>query len=647
MIDLKYRPEVDGLRAVAVLLVLLFHADLGFTGGFIGVDVFFVISGFLITGLILKKKQRENRFELSQFWIRRIRRILPASILMTAVTLVVGSFLLMPSDYQKLGASAIAQQLMVSNFYFWQNTGYFDSPANLQPLMHTWSLAVEEQFYLIFPFLLYGMGRFRSRVQLSILLSLFLVSFITSEWAVRTTPSAAYFLLPSRAWEMILGGLICYLPVPNARFEKLNGFFSFGSLVTIVACGWFYYESQPFPGITAILPVFAAAFFIYVNSGKLTRSGRFIAAKPFVFVGLISYSLYLIHWPILAFLRTEYGHTLSPILGVKSLAASLILAYLSWRFVEQPVRKQVLFKSTKSLIGASLCVPAMLMIGAFSIYQTEGFPERLPKQAHLYLSASENDVKNPYIVFTNPKNVKSRKIHVFGDRKSQHEILVWGDSHAMAMMSGIDHACREAGIKCTQITMPGNPPLFNTISPYEPLGKKAIPLNNAVRSFIREENIREVVMVAWWTFYSKADPEKFEKDLIKTIDQIQQAGASVTIIEDVAQLGFNPPSRLATSVWKNEDIDTIGIPLDEHYLNNLICHKIFMRLKKRGVRIYDPATFFVNDAKLFRVAIDGKCMYKDRHHLSMQGARHLQPLFDRVLKDSTLIIVQDDQNSLN
>ena len=239
MIDLKYRPDVDGLRAVAVLLVLLFHADLGFTGGFVGVDVFFVISGFLITGLILKK-QRENRFELSQYWIRRIRRILPASMLMTGVTLIVGRFILMPPDYQNLGASALAQQLMVSNLYFWQNTGYFDAPANLQPLMHTWSLAVEEQFYLIFPFLLYSMGRFSSRVQLSALIPLFSMSFIASEWCVQNEPSAAYFLLPSRAWEMILGGLICYLPVPTTRFQKINGFFSLASLTTIVACGWYW-----------------------------------------------------------------------------------------------------------------------------------------------------------------------------------------------------------------------------------------------------------------------------------------------------------------------------------------------------------------------------------------------------------------------
>ena len=647
MVDLKkYRPEVDGLRAVAVLLVLLFHADLGFSGGFVGVDVFFVISGFLITGLILKK-QSENRFQLSQFWIRRIRRILPASIVMTAVTLVMGFFILMPSDYQKLGDSAIAQQLMVSNFYFWQNTGYFDAPANFQPFMHTWSLAVEEQFYLIYPFLLYGIGRFRARVQLAVLLPLFLASFIASEWAVQKAPSAAYFLLPFRAWEMILGGLICYLPMPNVRFEKFNGALSFLSLTAIVACGWFYHESYPFPGIVAALPVFAAALFIYANSGNLTRSGRVLAAKPFVFVGMISYSLYLIHWPILAFVRMEYGNTLSPTAGVTSLVASLALAYVSWRFVEQPVRKQVVFKSTRAMIVSACCVSAMLMIGAFSIYHTQGFPNRLSKQSHVYLEAKEAGVKNPYIIFSKPQMVQQRKIHHYGDPNGQREILVWGDSHAMAAMPGIDSVCRDAGIKCYQIAHPGNPPVFSLVSPSKNLGAGSVPLNDAVREFIKEEKIGEVVMVAWWTSYFNAHPQDFEQALTKTIDEIQQAGATVTIVEDVAEFEFNPPSRLARSVWKNERVDKIGISLDEHYLKNHSCRKIFATLKKRGVRVYDPALFFLDDSATFRVAIDGECMFKDRHHLSMVGAKRLQPMFETLLKNSSVRIAQEAQKILH
>ncbi|MBD3673293.1 MAG: acyltransferase [Planctomycetaceae bacterium] len=235
MNDFKYRPDIDGLRAIAVGLVLLFHADLKFTGGYIGVDVFFVISGFLITGLILKR-QSEHRFRLTDFWTRRIRRILPASILVTAATLVAAAFVFMPDDYENLGESVIFQQLMVSNIYFWQSAGYFTSPVENQPLLHTWSLAVEEQFYLIYPLILVGLGRFSRKTQWRVLLVLLFSSFVGSEWMVHAHPDAAFYLLPTRAWELILGGLICFFPSPRGLKQNMLNNVSLASLLTILVC---------------------------------------------------------------------------------------------------------------------------------------------------------------------------------------------------------------------------------------------------------------------------------------------------------------------------------------------------------------------------------------------------------------------------
>ena len=214
MIDFKYRPDVDGLRAVAVTLVLLFHAGLGFSGGFIGVDVFFVISGFLITGLILKE-QESGKFSLANFWVRRIRRIIPAATVVVVAVLVAGFFILLPRDYEDLGKSAIAQQLMLSNVYFWRNTGYFDGPADLKALLHTWSLAVEEQFYLGYPFLMMLLHRFGRKVTVGALTFLGVGSLIVSVYGVEHHPSATFFLLPTRAWELLIGGLICFLPKPT------------------------------------------------------------------------------------------------------------------------------------------------------------------------------------------------------------------------------------------------------------------------------------------------------------------------------------------------------------------------------------------------------------------------------------------------
>ena len=236
MIELKYRPDVDGLRAVAVMLVLLYHGGLGFSGGYVGVYVFFVISGFLITGLILKE-QKAGTFSLRGFWARRIRRIIPAAATMALVTLAAGYFLLFPSDYEELGRSAVAQQLLVSNIFFWRHTGYFAGASELKPLLHTWSLAVEEQFYLGYPFLLLLLARFKRRMAFGVLVGLALASLAVAEYGVWNHPSPTFFFLPTRAWELLLGALICFLPEPVRVRPRLLAAATLLSLGAILAAG--------------------------------------------------------------------------------------------------------------------------------------------------------------------------------------------------------------------------------------------------------------------------------------------------------------------------------------------------------------------------------------------------------------------------
>jgi peptidoglycan/LPS O-acetylase OafA/YrhL len=286
MIESKYRPDIDGLRAVAVLLVVLFHARWGFTGGFVGVDVFFVISGFLITGMMLKEQQ-SGTFRLADFWIRRVRRIIPASLVMVVAVLVAGAFLLLPHDYETLGESAISQQFMLANVYFWRNTGYFDAPAEQRRLLHTWSLAVEEQFYLGYPILFALVQRIPKKLTVLLLLAISAVSFAVSEWGVWHHPSATFFLLPTRAWELLMGGLLCFAPPPTRFKDWQLGLASLVGLGGIVVAGWFFSSSTPFPGRNALLPCAAAALLIYANSSRLTWIGRALAARPVVLVGLI------------------------------------------------------------------------------------------------------------------------------------------------------------------------------------------------------------------------------------------------------------------------------------------------------------------------------------------------------------------------
>ena len=306
-----YRADIDGLRAVAIVLVVLFHATSRCPGGFIGVDVFFVISGFLITALLLDE-QRRDRFRLGEFWIRRVRRLLPAAVVMVSATLIAGFWFMLPEHYEDLAKSAIAQQLLVSNVHFMRKSGYFDGSAELMPLLHTWSLAVEEQFYVGYPPLLLLLGRLPRRMMVAALVVLAAVSFAVSDWGVRTHPEATFYLLPTRAWEILIGGLICFAPMPRHRSAWVANLLAGLGMSGILLSAWLFNAVTPFPGRAALLPCLATAMVIYANSLTTTLVGRFLQMRPVVFVGLVSYSLYLWHWPILSFLRylrCDWGET--------------------------------------------------------------------------------------------------------------------------------------------------------------------------------------------------------------------------------------------------------------------------------------------------------------------------------------------------
>jgi len=283
----RYRPEIDGLRALAVIPVLLFHAGLGTPGGFMGVDIFFVISGYLITSLIVRDLQL-GVFSMRNFWERRIRRILPAATVVVLATLIAGAFILLPETFENLGQSALAQSLMVSNFYFWQQDGYFAAPSDYEPLLHTWSLAVEEQFYLVLPLLLVFLNR-RTPTRITLVLTLiFLTSLIWSFFGPYLYPMATFYLLPARAWELLLGSLIAILPLRTPGSRLGATFISLTRIALMVYPMVTYSPTTPFPGIAAIPPCLGAAFFIIATRNHSTPPGQLLASPPFVFVGKIS-----------------------------------------------------------------------------------------------------------------------------------------------------------------------------------------------------------------------------------------------------------------------------------------------------------------------------------------------------------------------
>jgi len=452
----SYRPEIDGLRAIAVTSVVLYHANLGLPGGFVGVDVFFVISGFLITSLILRDL-RENRFRLADFWERRARRILPALIPATVAALVLSIVLLPPTALETAARSATWLGAFASNVFFCQTIGYFSAPAEGQPLLHTWSLAVEEQFYLLFPPILvggYALVRRSIKGLLALVILLAGLSFLVSMRETNANPTNAFYLLHTRAFELLLGAMLAFLPASVAdKLGRIREFLAFGGLGLIVYACFQFSPNTVFPGLNALVPCMGAALFILGNTGQrtanappVTWAGRILALRPLVFIGLVSYSFYLWHWPPLAIANHWHIATKTPLVRSAMALGAFVCAVLSWRYVERPFR-QTRAPSRRFVVAAvsGLALVGLMLSGA-AIAKTGVTLSRVPAAAFAWLGAI---VEPKFSQSTDPYHVRTRRLPTFGvdDPDTPPTVLVWGDSHAMAVTGVIDQVCRETGRK--------------------------------------------------------------------------------------------------------------------------------------------------------------------------------------------------------
>lgn len=374
--SIHYRKEIDGLRAIAVIPVVLFHAGFEwFSGGFVGVDVFFVISGFLITSIILKELDQAN-FSITNFYERRARRILPALFLLMLVCLPFAWFLLLPHELVDFGKSLVAVSTFSSNFLFWQESNYFSADSELMPLLHTWSLAVEEQFYVVFPLLLLLLWRFGKSTILVLIIIIAFVSFALSEWGLRAHQEANFYLLPTRAWELMIGSLTAFYLFRNKVEVSflLSQILSSLGLVMIFVAIFFLDKNDPFPGIYALLPTIGSALIILFAS-KGTITNRLLSKQWMVLIGLISYSAYLWHQPILAFARIIIQDDIKPVLLFALCVIPFLLAYLSWRWVEKPFRDRNRF-SRMQVFAMSFFASLLFIVIGLVFTVNQGFESR-------------------------------------------------------------------------------------------------------------------------------------------------------------------------------------------------------------------------------------------------------------------------------
>jgi len=636
--NFRYRPEVDGLRAVAVLVVVLYHARLHCPGGYVGVDVFFVISGFLITSLIWKDLE-SGRFTFAHFWERRARRIVPALVVVTIATLMAGWFLLLPADFKNLGQASASQAVFGANIYYWHDSGYFAGAAEEKPLLHTWSLAVEEQFYMLMPFLLWGVFRFmalRSRAAvISILSVAFTFSFALSVYGVIHFPYATFYLLPTRAWELLLGALVAFLTPRSLSWlgrRWLLELLALAGLALIIIPVFTYTTETPFPGLAALPPCLGTALVIRANersNGKIpTAIGAALATRPVVFIGLISYSLYLWHWPFLAFSRYVALEPLSLGYTVAVVGLGFLLAVLSWRYVETPFRERKIGASSKSVFlyaGTGLCI---VLIGGLLCITMKGFPQRIPKQAQ------EIDDAKADLAFMNQvttDDVRAGKLVPIGvaDPALPPALLVWGDSHAMAALPAVDDFLKEQGLAGRAVTRAATAPVLNL-----GMGRHdaVADFSDAVISYIRSQRIPTVILIGRWEGYTRsgrAAADSFGASLLATIRRLVAIGTSPWIMLDVPIHSVDVPRVLSRAVTFHADIAsfyTKAAAIDEF---DTIPPQTIAEIEAACGQILDPKPRFLDPTgQHYIFQANGVVLYRDKDHLTTRGAKlMLLPLF--------------------
>jgi peptidoglycan/LPS O-acetylase OafA/YrhL len=647
---LSYRPDIDGLRALAVAAVVLFHYRVpGFSGGFVGVDVFFVISGYLITGLILKE-MGEGGFSLRQFYERRVRRIFPALFAMVAVATVVAAILFFPISFAKFGKSLLATAFFASNFEFWREAGYFDVGADQKPLLHLWSIAVEEQFYLVFPALLLLIGG-RSKVRLALCVTaIFVASLAFSIWSSHHASAAGYYLLPSRMWELMLGAMLAIGAVHLPAKVKLNEFAAAAGLALIAYSVFSYSHSTPFPGAAALVPCIGTALIIAAGEG--TSLNRMLSLRPVVFVGLISYSLYLWHWPIYVFARAALFRAPTPFETVLLVGLSFALATLSWRYIERPFRSRsflwprpVLFRGAGiAIAGTALCA-ALLVFG-------QGWPQRFSPEIRVILAeASDHEPRISECFGLNADDVRKGRLCSIGAKVEQASFLLWGDSHADALIPAVQSIAKRQGRTGLFAGTDSCPPLLGVKRADT---AKCAAFNDAVAKIATSKSIKDVILEARWAknaegssfgqepagrvrLYDDISPGRTEKEtrdvfyrgLDRTVAALSHAGKKVILVASVPEVGFPVPAYLARARMVDPDAKLTTSTAAYRERQKFVLWAFAHMHRRYGAEVVYPDRVLCSGGAC-KVALNGRPLYRDAHHLSVFGAKQLTPLLAEV-----------------
>lgn len=618
--QIDYRPDIDGLRAVAVVAVLLFHAGLtSVSGGFAGVDVFFVISGYLIT-VVLMRDHISGGISIGRFYERRVRRIIPALLLLFVTTLATGYILLPPIELVELGKETIASIFFVSNIKFWKGADYWFS--GLRPLLHTWSLSIEEQFYVFFPFLVAYLVRQGPRASRIALFFIWAASFAFSIVATYRWSSAAFFLLPSRIWELTTGAILAldYLPLPRRSYIREGA--SILGLVLIIAPFLAFTDQTPFPGFAALAPCLGTGLVLHAGRQGRTTVSALLGHTFMVNVGLISYSLYLFHYPIIIFAKEIAGEEqLSPIWIAGAVTTSLLLAVLSWRFVEQPVRKSRTV-SRSGLFLSSALISALVATGAAGVISKNGFPNRFSRSQQLTLEAtSDLDPRfQKCLAISTGAIFGSANCSIGSKSVAQSSFAVLGDSHAAAISSAIEPLAVQMGLRGNIFGFAACPPLLGL--PMTHLAKQArsdclVRVSEELKEIARHSEIKVVIIIAYWPAYYRSYGVEAENlissSLIQSIDALQ--GKKIVLLYDLPTAPTPLPRRLVLADRLHQPPPTLDLTMPSAFEADVPA------LTRRGVKLISLATPLCPKKRNCPAVSGGWPILVDTNHLSRTVAR--------------------------
>ncbi|CAI3796585.1 acyltransferase family protein [Rheinheimera sp. MM224] len=645
---MKYRKEIDGLRALAVLPVILFHA--GFTvfgGGFVGVDIFFVISGYLITTILISEME-QDRFSLANFYDRRARRILPALFFVMLCTLPFAWLWMLPADLKSFSQSLVAVPLFVSNILFYLTSGYFDLTSEFKPLLHTWSLAVEEQYYLLFPIFLMITWKFGKNFITYLLIAATILSVTIAQWASFNYSSFSFYMLPTRGFEILIGALISFYinsktlnqPFYQLFSKPVNQIGSITGMALILYSIFLFDKNTPSPSLYTLIPTLGAGLIIlFANTDNFV--GRLLGSKILVWIGLISYSTYLWHQPLLSFARLRSVEELTNVMLVMLCLASLILGYLSWRFVESPFRDRNAL-STQKVVIITLPLGILFLVLGVVGHLTKGFESRFqPEIGNIY---------QPTRGFSLRCDKSDTKVGCkLGSLGTTPTFAMLGDSHSSVLQQNLSDSL-ELQLK-SMVTYYGS-----WCAPLIDFGTDNVNKNPQCRKFmndsfdlvLKDSNISTVILVAEWgnytqgyrwndsgiAFYTDAQSgtlsaqetiKSFHRALERTIGLLKENRKKVIIVKSVPEYEEHLPTYIAKSIAFDgglpEDVDD---KMMNYELRNADFENVLSKLKEDGsVTVVDTEHLFCKTGNCTFIDETNEMLYIDGNHLSKYGSRIL------------------------